>query len=332
MSIYKNLKIGLICLCFTLAEINLSPQASWNQNGITIAGASNGSSGSSLTLLSMPFGISITSDDVLYVSDQMNNRVVVVNLDSITNISIIGSGPGNNTNQFNIPFDLFVTNTSLYVIDYNNHRVQKTSLDGSNPSTVPGLTGLNWPLYLYVDNDDNIYLSDTGNNRVLLFLSNSANFTIVAGTGVIGNNSNQLNTPYGIFVNQNGTIYIADCNNHRIMKWLVGASVGSLAAGDGTVGVSSIQLSYPTQIIVDANEYMYITEYGNARVTRWAPNSSFGVCIAACTGTIGTASTQLYGPYSLAFDSYGSLYVSDRFNNRIQKFQISQTFQYNSKY
>ncbi len=89
----------------------------------------------------------------------MNNRIVVVNLNSTTNISIIGSGPGNDTNQFNELHDIFVTNTSLYVLDYLNYRVQKTSLNGSNPSTVLGFSGLASPFYFYVDNNDNIYLS-----------------------------------------------------------------------------------------------------------------------------------------------------------------------------
>ena len=77
------------------------------------------------------------------------------------------------------------------------------------------------------------------------------------------------------------------------MKWSSGATDGVLLAGNGTSGVSSAQLSYPTQVIVDTNEYLYISEFGNSRITRWAPNSTFGVCIAACSGTSGTAATQL---------------------------------------
>jgi DNA-binding beta-propeller fold protein YncE len=152
---------------------------------------------------------------------------------------------------------------------------------------------------------------------------------MVAGTGVKGSNNNQLNQPRGIFVNHLRTIYVADCGNHRIMKWFSGALSGIIVAGDQTLGASSTQLNTPTQVIVDENEYMYISEADNARITRWAPNSTFGVCIAACTGTIGTASTQLKGPYSLAFDSDGSLYVSDSFNHRVQKFQI---LDYHSEY
>ncbi len=316
-------------LYFILAQITLSPQASWDQNAVTVAGSPSGTAGSSISQLNWPWGISISNYDVLYISDYNNNRIVVVDLNSPNNISIIGSGQGSNLSQLNLPHDLFVTNTSLYVLDDSNHRVQKTSLNGSNPSTVLGYGGSVGPLYFYVDNNDNIYLSDYNNNRVLLFLSNSTNFTMVAGTGVQGPSNTQLNHPNGIFVNQNGTIYIADYLNNRIMKWYSGATSGIMVAGDGTAGASSTQISDPTQIIVDTNDYMYISEWGNARITRWPPNSTYGECIAACNGTSGAASTQLNGSQSVAFDSNGSLYVSDTYNNRIQKFQI---LSYNSKY
>jgi hypothetical protein len=93
-------------------------------------------------------------------------------------------------------------------------------------------------------------------------------------------------------------------------------------AGNGTIGASLTQLNTPTQVIVDENEYLYISESYGCRITRWAPNATFGVCIAGCTGTPGTASTQLNGAHSLAFDRNGSLYVSDNRNHRVQKFQI----------
>jgi sugar lactone lactonase YvrE len=255
----------------------------------------------------------------------MNHRIVVVQLDFISNVSIIGSGLGSGLDQFNTPYDLFVMNTSVYVNDYDNRRVKKSSLNGSDPVIALDYGVSYSPLYLYVDNNNNIYLSDSGNHRVVFFRSNSTNGSIIAGTGVLGSNNNQLNTPYGIFVNDVGTVYIADCYNHRIMKWLPGASSGSIVAGNGTAGASLMQLHSPTQIIVDSNEYMYISESGNARITRWEPNSTFGVCIAACSGTAGSSSTQLVGPHSLTFDTNGSLYVADWGNNRVQKFQILQS-------
>jgi sugar lactone lactonase YvrE len=117
-------------------------------------------------------------------------------------------------------------------------------------------------------------------------------------------------------------MYIADYGNHRIQMWKYGASNGFTVAGTGVAGTSLTQLGSPTSVIVDKNGYMYITDEGNNRILRWQINSTFGVCIAACTGITGNKMNQLYAPVSLAFGNDGSMYVTDYFNNRVQKFQI----------
>lgn len=308
-------------LRYFLGEINLPPYAFWNSSGTSVSGWANGSP----WIIGGPFGISITDKDMLYISDTSNHRVVVVDLIAARNISVIGSGPGNNPNQFNLPYDLFATSTSLYIIDYSNLRVQKTSLNGSNPSTVLAMNALVLPYYLHVDKDDNLYVSDTWYHRILRYPPNSTASTMIAGTAIAGTSTRQLYFPYGVFVNRIGTIYIADSRNHRIMKWPSGATTGIMAAGNGLFGASLAQVNYPTQVVVDVNGYMYISEIGTSRITRWAPDSSVGECMVACTGTVGTTAIYLYSPYSLAFDSNGSLYVSDHLNARVQKFK---TFKY----
>jgi sugar lactone lactonase YvrE len=102
-----------------------------------------------------------------------------------------------------------------------------------------------------------------------------------------------------------------------------------MVAGNGSSGSSFSQLSLPTALVVDANGYMYILDTNNNRILRWAPNATSGVCIAACTGTSGAQTNQLNFPTGVAFDSNGSMYVSDQNNNRIQKFQILDS---NSEY
>jgi hypothetical protein len=265
----------------------------------------------------------------MYIGDRDNHRILVVYLNSTINSFAIGPGLGTSPSQFNRPHSGFGTDTSLYVGDSWNSRVQKMSLNGSDPMTVPRYNISGSPTYLFVVNDTDIYVSYTWKHSVLLFHSNSTNFSIVAGNGSHGSDNTQLYHPYGVFVNDVGTIYVADAHNHRIMKWLPGASFGLRATGDETTGFLTTQLNYPTQIIVDANEYMYISEFNNHRIIRWGPNSTFGVCIAACTGERGSASTQLNIPHSLALDTNGSLYVSDHLNHRVQKFQI---LNYQSEY
>lgn len=313
---------GLNFVYFVLAEIELSLDVFWDEHAVTVAGASNGTNGTSITELNVPFDISVTKDDVVYISDTSNHRVVVVDLNFPSNVSILGSGLGSNPNQLNSPFGLFATNTSLYVIDANNARIQKTLLNGLNPSSLSGYSGIPTSYYLYVINDNQIYLSDSFNHRVLLFVSNLTNGTMVAGTGAPGSSPQQLNRPYGVFVDRNGTLYVVDRLNHRIMKWFAGATAGQMVAGTGTAGTGRTQLNNPSQVIVDTNGYIYITESGNNRISRWPPDSTSGVCIAACTGTSGIATNRLNKPHSLAFDTNRSIYVNDRSNSRIQKFQI----------
>lgn len=311
----------LFCFAFQ-GEITLSPYASWNQVGITVAGLANGTGGPSLSQLNHALSLSVSENDILYVGDTANNRIVVVPLDSPTDKFIIGSGPGSLPHELRTPRDLFATSTTLYILDFANRRIQKTSSNGSNPTTVVNFNDSSGEQYLYVDDDNNIYVSDTATHKVMLFRANTTNYTIVAGTGASGSNDSQLHKPYGMFVNRIRTLYVADQYNHRIMKWLSGARAGIQVAGGNGEGSSSSQLGFPTQVIVDTNEYLYISEARNVRITRWAPNSTFGVCIAACTGITGTTSTQLRAPHSLAFDSHGSIYVSDWDNHRVQKFQI----------
>lgn len=311
----------MLLFYFSLGKINLRLNASWSENATTVAGWTNGTAGSSASQLEHPFGLSITSDDKLYICDRSNNRTVRVTLNSSQNIFTIG--PGSAPGMFNTPHDIFNIKTSIYVLDTNNHRVQNLSLDVSNATTVLNYSRDYVSYFFYVDDDANIYLSVSDMHKVVLYHSNWTNETTVAGNGSEGSNTNQLRRPYGVFADSNGTLYVADRNNHRIMRWTRNAFSGICVAGNGTRGNSAAQLNEPVYVIVDTHGYMYITEDQNHRVTRWGPNSTVGECIAACTGNEGTAANQLKNPQSLAFDSYGSLYVSEWSNHRVQKFQIT---------
>ncbi|CAF0831536.1 unnamed protein product [Adineta ricciae] len=300
----------------------LPREASWDENGTTVAGLSNGTSGLSLIELHQPFGITITNDDVLYISDIANHRVLVVHLDSTRDNYAIGDGSEPNQYEFYFTYDVFIFNKSLYVLDHGNRKVKEMSLNGSNPTLVPYVKDLVTPICLFIDNDGNIYVSDQGVHKVFVFRPSAVPGETVAGNGTEGFTDKQLNQPYGVFVNDFKAIYIADRNNHRIMKWLPRASFGIRVAGNGAPGNSLEQVNSPTDVIVDQNEYMYISESGNSRITRWGPHSTCGICIAGCIGKSGVQANQLMSPHAIAFDRHGSLYVSDHGAHRVQRFQL----------
>ena len=320
-------------MIFNLVLDKLPTTAQWVQNGITVAGSATGESGSSLNRLRRNVGVYCADDDILYIADANNNRTILIALSSTTALAVAGGAA--QPYMLSFPTDLFVTRTSVYVMDTGNFRVLKWSRDFVDPVTVAGISGvkgdaanmmaLSNSYNLFVDNYGNLFVSDADNHRVMRFpwsSKNGTNGTMVAGTGISGSNTNQLNEPKGIFVTDKGILYITDCNNHRIQKWIISTSSGVTVAGTSVAGRDLSQLAFPRTVLVDSNEYMYITDYGNDRIMRWAPGASAGECIVACSGTRGINSNQLAGPISMTFDSTGSLYVSEYDNNRVQKFQI----------
>lgn len=58
-----------------------------------------------------------------------------------------------------------------------------------------------------------LYVSDTGNHRIMQYPANSNASTygvVVAGNGTSGPAPNELNYPYGITFDSNGFLYISD--------------------------------------------------------------------------------------------------------------------------
>lgn len=300
-------------------------------------GSANGAAGSTPSLLYYNYGIRVADNNTLYIADQYNHRVLVVPSNSTNASIIIGNGYGTSINQMNYPTDVFVTNNGIYVLDSYNYRVVYWNKNGTNPTLVAGSTGVaggstsyntfNRGYQIFVDIYGNLYLSDQANHRVLRFAPNSkngTNATVVAGTGSSGDGPDVLNSPWGIFVDTDLTLYIADTGNHRIQRWKYYACNAVTVAGRVTISGSGLyQLNNPTAVAVDSNQYLYIVDKGNNRLLRWAPEACMGVCLAGCTTGAGTSSTQLSTPFSIAFDSQGSIYVSDTNNHRVQKFQVS---------
>ena len=85
----------------------------------------------------------------------------------------------------------------------------------------------------YVDAKGNIYIVDTGNNRILRFLKNGSSYTFsyesdyISGNIIgydpdkdgiteLGTQPGQFRQPQGIIVDSEGKIYVVDTGNHRI--------------------------------------------------------------------------------------------------------------------
>ena len=140
--------------------------------------------------------------------------------------------------------------------------------------------------------------------------------TAAAGTGAPGSAANMLHVPQGLFVDNQMNLYVADSNNSRIQRFEPGQSDGIPKAGTGASG--TIALLFPTDVTLDANDYLFIVDSNQHRII--GSDASGFRCLVGCSGSAGSDAEHLKYPQSMAFDSYGNIYVTDRYNDRIQQF------------
>lgn len=177
---------------------------------------------------------------------------------------------------------------------------------------------------LFIDQNNSLYCSMDLNHQVMKrsLYDCTMNMIIVAGNGTSGDAPNQLFYPDGIFVSKNLTLYIADCANDRIQAFPSNQLEGITVAG-GHLKNITIDLDCPKDIKLDNDENLFIVDGFNHRIVRSGPNGF--QCLVGCSGKgRGRESDQMNDPYSMAFDSYGNLFVADVGNDRIQKFVIEK--------
>ncbi|CAF3840839.1 unnamed protein product, partial [Adineta steineri] len=82
------------------------------------------------------------------------------------------------------------------------------------------LNQLCYPRRIIVDQLGQIYVADSGNDRVMRWCEGKDEGEVVVGGKSAGNQSNQLNHPFGLSFDDEGNLYVADCWNHRIQKFV----------------------------------------------------------------------------------------------------------------
>ena len=170
-----------------------------------------------------------------------------------------------------------------------------------------------------MDNDGSVYVSEFDNARVMKFAEGSLMGTLMAGTGVDGNNNVQLYRPAAILLDTAGNLYVADSSNARVMLWYKNATTGIRVAGND---LSPNILSAASGLDLDSMGNLYISDYYGHRVVKWTPNTT-NVVFLAGTGSPGSGSHQLNSPYGVYFDQSNLyLYIADTLNHRIQRYHV----------
>jgi uncharacterized protein (TIGR03437 family) len=270
--------------------------------------------GGSGDTLSRPQGLAVDSSGNVYVAEAYGARVRKYS-PSGSGTTVAGSGTsgygGDNGSataaQLYTPSGVAVDSAgNVYIADFSNNRVRKVSPSGAI-TTVAGTGGsgysgdggpatnarLNIPSAVTVDSGGNLYIADTGNNRIRI-VTPAGTINTVAGNGLPGYSgdggtatSAQVGNPVGIAVDAAGNLYISD-GSTRIRKVYTSGLILTIAggatpgySGDGGQALNA-QLSAPSALSIDATGNLYVADTANNAV-RLLQVVGFGLSLKAVT-------------------------------------------------
>ena len=306
--------------------------------------------------LAAPNGAAVDSAGNLYIADTGNHRIRKVDASGVIS-TVAGSGkwggyggdggPALQARLF-APSGVAADGAgNLYIADSWNHRIRKVDASG-NISTVAGSgregysgdggpalrAQLAEPWDAAADGAGNLYIADTGNNRIRK-VDAAGVISTVAGSGEWGGYGGdggpalqaRLLAPSGVAADGAGNLYIADKWNHRIRK-VDAAGVISTVAGTGENGYSGdggaavrAQLAFPLGAAADGAGNLYIVDAGNNRIRK--VDAAGAISTAAGSGDVGDGGSAVRAwlgfPGGVAADGAGNLYIADTFNERIRK-------------
>ncbi len=157
-------------------------------------------------------------------------------------------------------------------------------------------------------------------------------------TGVANNGSlptaAKLFRPLGVFVDShNGRLFAADRSNFRVQSWPDAASFANGASADLSISDWAGGLTPdPVSMATDASGNLYVAELIHNRILVYEPYTatapSYVIGQQDMTSDFGNQNLQfptantLSGPYSLATDGSGHLFVADLLNSRVLRYTL----------
>jgi sugar lactone lactonase YvrE len=318
-----------------------------------LAGASGTSDGTgTVARFYLPQGVATDSNDNVYVADRTNFTVrKITPAGAVTTYAgspqLSGDADGNGTGaRFRLPYGIAAdSSNNVYVADYTSHTIRKIAPNqdvttfaglpqtpGTNDDTG-ALARFNAPWSIAPDSAGNLYVADTLNHTIRKITPAGVVTTFAGLPGSSGpadgsGTSAKFSSPMGVATDVDDNVYVADTGNYTVRKISPEGDVTTVAGLAGTSGSIdgdnlTATLGYPTSIAADSAGNLYVTEYFSYTIRKITPTGVVST-LAGSAGVSGTAdatgpSARFLGPYGIASDGAGNLFVAERGNHAIRK-------------
>lgn len=239
-----------------------------------------------------PVAVALDAQGNAYVTDFDLHKIFKITPSGVDS-HFAGSTPGftdenGASAQFDEPIGIAVDmQGNVYVADSNNHKIRLITPSGNVTTLAGGMGGFmngdpltaaqfDSPGGVALDAQGNMYVADTGNNRIRNqpfsnFIGTLAGNTDSGTTDGAGNIA-QFFAPNALAIDIEGNVYVADTGNSRIRKITPNGEVitlaGSTGAGDvdGT-GVNA-RFQFPFGIAVDVERNIYVADTFNSKIRK----------------------------------------------------------------
>ncbi len=261
-----------------------------------------GGKGRRLGNFSEPRDIDTAPDGTILVADFRNYRIQKAKPDG-TPITAWGTR-GNKDKNFNDPCGIAISDDYfIYVADTFNGKVKKFDFNGT---LIASWEGFYAPRGITVGNDGFIYVADTENNRIRKFDAD--------GKQIIDFGQEQLKRPIGIAQGIDGNIYVCSTKTKQV---IVFDSQGKLVRQWDLEGGDELDYG-ESYLDVDAQGNVWVSAPKDHKVQKFTSNGE----LIFEFGRRGVAHGQFNVPTGIALHN-GYLYVTDTWNHRIQRFELS---------
>lgn len=183
--------------------------------------------------------------------------------------------------------------------------------------------GLNAPRAIAAGRNDDIYVADSRNHRILHI---AADGTLLHEWGTFADNASlnapigTFNEPWGVAVGPDGSVYVTDTWNHRVQKFTEdGEPVTTWGQYGQPFPEDPASKSYfwgPRGIAVDSQGHVFVADTGNKRIAVFDEEGNF----LTEFGAAGLDPGQFDEPVGVAVAADGTVYVTDTWNQRVQSF------------
>ncbi|NWG06110.1 MAG: TIGR03663 family protein [Chloroflexi bacterium] len=201
-------------------------------------------------------------------------------------------------------------------------------------------SGLNAPRAIAAGLDNDFYVADSRNHRILHISSNGTLLhewgtfaAIDYFSGAVVSESEALkqaplgtfNEPWGVAVGPDGSVYVTDTWNHRVQKFSADGKPIKLWGQYGQpvpeVPESSSSFWGPRGVAVDSQGHVLVADTGNKRIVIFDSDGNY----ISEFGTGGFDPGQFDEPVGVAVARDGTVFVTDTWNQRVQSFIPDQT-------